>query len=94
MGGDRRRQGVRGVVEGKFEQNRTSGLEIQREDAGDREPFEGLNALWLAGWGSGKGLPCLVLSPRHGNLEVVLVQAAQRWRSRGETGLAKGEWSI
>jgi hypothetical protein len=45
MGGDRRRQGVRGVVEGKFEQNRTSGLEIQREDAGDREPFEGLNAL-------------------------------------------------
>ncbi len=43
--GDRRRQGVGNVVVGKLEQDRAWGLEIEREDASDREPFEGLDAL-------------------------------------------------
>jgi hypothetical protein len=44
-GGNRREEGVRGVVECKLVQDRAWGLEVQREDARDGKPFEGLNAL-------------------------------------------------
>ncbi len=43
--GDRRRHEVGGIVVGKLEQDKAWGLEIQREDASDREPFEVLDAL-------------------------------------------------